>query len=205
MKLSAALLLLSVHHATAGKETVDLSGSMENACLNEVYQYTHPNTTLQCLSTKRFWSKISAEANSQCVEGRVLSIKNLVFESSIDWEAYDFSIYVSTSTEFDNSTSVELMNPFLMPLYGEDCAVKSLDGANGVDADGDSCYDVLPFGSGRHMMKQWEASSFNSARVGEHMKKTLIVMLTARVLVVSKVALARLLIWVCRLSSQKMR
>jgi hypothetical protein len=40
------------------------------------------------------------------------------------------------------------MNPFLMPLYGEDCAVKSLDGANGVDADGDSCYDVLPFGSG---------------------------------------------------------
>ena len=149
MKLSsAALLLMNLHAIKAGKETIDLNGSTDGSCLNQVYQQTHPNTTLQCLSTHRFWSKISAESNSQCVEGRTLSIKNLSFQSMIDWEAYDFGLYVSTSETFAEVDNVQTMNPYLMPLYGDSCEVKTLDRENGVDADGDSCYDVLPYGSG---------------------------------------------------------
>ena len=30
-----------------------------------------------------------------------------------------------------------------MPLYGEECAVHSLSGAEGTDADGDVCYDIV--------------------------------------------------------------
>lgn len=77
-----------------------------------------------------------------------MSIKNLSFQSTIDWEAYDFGLYISTSETFAEEDNVQTMNPYLMPLYGESCEVKTLDGENGVDADGDSCYDVLPFGSG---------------------------------------------------------
>jgi hypothetical protein len=145
MKLSAALLFLPA--IQAGKETVDISGSLDTTsgtCLNAVYSKTHPELTLQCLSTSRFWSKISAEANGECVEGRYLTIKNLKFESTFDWMAYDFSIYVSSSYEFDNATSLEWQNPYLMALYGDECLVHSMGREDGVDADGDTCFDMLP-------------------------------------------------------------
>jgi hypothetical protein len=159
MKLITAITLLAtlptIH---AGKDSINHFGELEEAlngnCLNAVYQSTHSGSTLQCLSNQRFWTKISADASSECVEGRVLNINSLTFEATFNWVAYDFSVYVSTSTEFA-STSGGSGSPFLMPLYGETCAVQSLSSYNdtsGVlgmitDADGDSCHDIIPSSS----------------------------------------------------------
>ena len=141
MQLSTAFVLLTaaIPSVQAGKWTGD---GHSGTCLNALYQKFHPNTTLQCSSTSRFWTKISAEANSQCVVGRTLHVKNLSFESTFDWSAYDFNVVIATSTEFDEGIDVQYKNPYLMPLYGKECLVHTLDETEGSDVDGDSCFDV---------------------------------------------------------------
>ena len=155
MKYLPSYLLLPAL-ITAGKESHDASGSMtqgflsETSCLNTVYQtaLSDSSTTLQCLSTKRFWTKISAEASSQCAEGRSVLVQSLSFEAdfSVLGESHNFGVYVSTSA---TTATGGAENPFLMPLYGESCAVQSLtEGSCGamvegiVDLDGDGCLDV---------------------------------------------------------------
>ena len=51
---------------------------------------------------------------------------------------------IATSTEFDEDIDVQYKNPYLMlmPLYGKECLVHTLDETEGSDIDGDSCYDV---------------------------------------------------------------
>ncbi|KAL7440293.1 hypothetical protein ACHAXH_007022 [Discostella pseudostelligera] len=167
--LSAALAAATINSVSAGKVAADVTDENANipqtsdgfstgSCLNDRYQITNPGSTLTCNPTfehgggmGKFWTQISLKAEATCVEGKMLTVEDLEFDSLFDMDARDFAVFVYTG-DYTSDVGASSFSISHAPIYGERCVVQTLTADNDdvsnapmasiEDLDGDSCHDI---------------------------------------------------------------